>query len=1340
MMKKLIIAAHLLLLINCVWAQTESDPQTISTSTSVIGKPTSGSAATIDLHVGSPIHYGYTETADNNKVSLHFPYGVLYIKSTFDEALFEVSKGYFSDKILISWTIGQNEEAVTQIKIYRRLFNDSNTDDISGFTQIATLQRDAYQFEDSNVQGGKLYEYKVEAVGVSVISSKYLTYITGVGYRNPTGVVTGNVSFDGGSPVKDVVVRADPQGGTTVFGASLLFDGSQNLHVPMPKEELGGTDVTLQAWLKVNNSTPFTLFNLSEINDVPTVLEDLQVVVTREDTYLEVMASANGQDRSFKLEKYFPTGNVDGRGFDVLEPIGDLAPEFFHLSIVFKSGESPIFFLNGRRIDGDYLQSLHPETPDEEKPVITESGDLLFSPFLIIDVVIAKDLTGNVDEIRVWKTALDDVRIRTDFKRYLGGGEMHLVSYVRCDEQAGKYAYDISKVGFEFNKNHGEIISSDSRWSDLKPTSSQLGILGVTDENGNYIISAIPYTGSGESYNITPLYGVHEFEPSQQLVFIGAGSEIINKIDFRDISSFIFKGKVMFLTKGVFDPIAEVENVTPGSVSEGTYNEYRAIVNSNLQNLSKGENYFDDALEVLFETPKVFVEGANIYIDGEIVLDKDKRPVLSGQNGAFEISVPIGNHYIEVKKDKHYFTYSGRFPAARDDGNDLFEFFEHQESAVTFLDTTRVSLVGRVVGGTIESAKSIGFGAEGPLKETYNEGDPEEETVDISSINNIGQAEITLNYLPFGGTPGIGELEHIIYTNEETGEYRAELLPVSYTINQSGGLRIINNAGIQLLDANETVNLSQAKDPISSEYIDPDGATVNSEPYHFVKSFTYRSTPVLNVVSQSSDTEVLVVVDNADGTSSQVPISTDDFQYPVYTQGVDYAIVFETFEEYVNQDAGAGNEVFDRVPIVDGEFNITNNLALAKSERVEVDQDIQSISTYYFTAGLPSISAPFTRSIDIKYRVDGKDYDARNYETDGIILGGQSDGSQAFVTEAPEVPDIILRDPPGSNSFASIESGKSISFSEDASFVIGQTAGTKVQMKLGTKFAAGGGLAGPVIEAEAVNSITGGISLAVESTNGKTITKTYTFNETISTSDDPSFVGSDADLYIGNTKNYFYGSYDNVRVSSVQLGSDPSLVLTNANGESIYVSKQKAFYFSEEPSETFFIYSQRHILQTLIPELEGIIEGIELGNIDEATPGVLSKAQYEEQIRLWKKVIQDNERTKYLALSDRENYKERIKSNLEGEIEALDDYLVAIQTIGGVLTVGGVYAGALNVVPVGVQSLAAATEFINTKKGLLQQKVDFLEAEFVRNVSFDAGVGSYTNSSNISIDQTKSKA
>ncbi len=1331
-MKKLFFTLCLWLAASWLLAQ-RSDPQLFTGSEAKQEVPLTAdpNGAHMYLQVGGAIPYSINNIdGQGTTLSIRYPWDVAYIPLTFDEQYFEISKGYFSDKIDINWTIRNNATKVTQIRVHRRVYDQANLNDVDNYIVIATLSSDSYNYEDFNTQGGVLYEYKIEVLGVSSLPKKYVTYITGIGYRNPTGVVTGNISFDGGNPVKDIVVRADPQGANLSFGNSLLFNNTSFLSVALRNKELNNT-ISLQTWIKLNENTNATLFKLQ---DEQRTTDEISISYVTTPNSLSLTATVTGgTTRTVVLSDNYPTGNVDGKGDDLFNAFSDAAlsqndfsQNFAHLSIILEKDSLPVFYLNGRLLNESYVANLPASVSN--KPTIISSGTYTFQGFETANVRVADGLQGNVDEVRMWDKVLDVNTIRTDFKRYLGGSESGLISYLRCDEKVGNYAYDISKIGFAFNKNHARIINGT--WSSDKPTSSQLGILGVTDAQGNYIISAIPYSGTGESYTITPMYGAHQFEPSQQLGFLGLGAEVLNKVNFKDISSFDFLGKVYYTTTGVFAPIGEAANVTPGSVSDAGYNQYTAIINGTEQLISKGAYFYDTLTSKLLETPKVFVAGANVYIDGNIVLDKDNRPVLTDQEGFFSIKVPIGNHYIEIKSDKHEFTHAGRFPSARADGNDLFDFFEHQQSTVTFLDTTKVSLVGRVVGGTIESAKPIGFGFAGIVSETYNVGTPEEEKVSISSINNIGQANIKLSYLPFGGTPGIGELEHIITTNPETGEYKASLLPINYTIDQSTGISVVNNAAIQLLQVNESVNLSTPTDPVISDYINADSIQVFSEPYHFVKSFTYRSTAVLNVISQSSDIEVLVIQDDVNGNPQEVSISTEGFQYPVYTQFSPYAIVFETFEEYLNLDAA--DTVFDQVPIVDGEFIITNNLALAGSETLNVNKTNASISTYIFKAGLPSISSPFTRTIDIKYRVNGQDFNARNYNPEGIILGGQSDGSQTFVTQAPDYPDIILRDPPGSNSSSTIQKGKSISFTESGSVVEKQSASNILQTSIGTKFSIGGGLAGPVIENEVVQDIKAGISLAIESTNGKSITKTYKFTQTISTSDDPAFVGSKGDLYIGNSKNYFYGSYDNVRVSKILLGSSPSLPLINNIGDTVIISKQKAFYFSEKPSATFFIYSQNHILTTLIPDLESIINGIDLGTILETTPGVLKRSQYVEQTRLWKKVIQDNERTKYLALNDRENYKNEVISNITLEIDSLNSYVNRIK-LASLSIVNPFF------IIVGVSSAVEARKILDAKIALLDKKLDFFKNNYVQNISFDAGVGQFTKSNEIATVGTRSK-
>ena len=1330
-MKRLITTIALLCLGGSLWAQ--SDPHIFTGGAAIQEQPLEAgnpNGPQIYLQVGTGVAYTLTDLGDSSTLAVGFPWDVLYLPLTFEEDYFEVSKGYFSDKITIDWTIRANAGRISQIKVYRRPYSEANLNDTVNYEVIATLSSDSYNYEDFNIQGGVLYEYKIEAVGVSSLNRKYISYITGIGFRNPTGVVTGNISYEGGNPVKDVVVRAEPQGGVLTFGSSLSMDGTAFLEIPFNKK-IPGRQLTLQTWVKLQNNTAGKLFVLQ---DNQRTTEEVTVSYAVNDTSLTLTASYSaGGAQSVTLGGYYPTGNLDGRGDDLFFPFSDpgnpdtdFANNFAHITVVLDSAAAPLFYLNGRLLGQAYLDSLSSRVTTI--PTITTSGSYTFAGFPTALIRAGDAMQGNLDEIRVWSKVLDAQTIRTDFKRYLGGGESELAVYLRCDENAGQYAYDISKVGFSFNKNHARLFNTV--WSSDKPTASQLGILGVTDAQGNYIISAIPYSGTGESYTITPVFGVHQFEPAQQLGYIGQGSEVLNKINFKDISSFDFLGVAYYTVDGIFAPIAPVSGVTPGSVRDAGYNQYSAIINGTEQLLSKGEYLYRN--DTLFEIPKVYVAGANVYIDGQIVLDKDNRPVETDEKGFFKVSVPIGNHYIEVKKDKHSFVHAGRFPAARPDGNDLFEFFEHQQAAVTFLDSTRVMLAGRVVGGSVEAQKPLGFGHNGALRETYQRDSLTSETVDISSVNNIGQAVITFSYLPYGATPGVGELERTITTNSETGEYLVKMLPINYTVSQTNGVRIPSNPALQLLTADESLNLEQAVDPVADTYVNPAGDTVYSEPYHFKKSFIYRSTPVLNVIAQGSDPMVDVVKDFPDGTSKTVSIPADGFSYPVYTQFNSYAIDFETFEEYVNFDGSEPDTT--KVPITDGEFVITNNLALEGYETFINDPDNPNITRYIFRAGLPSVSPPFTRTINIKYRVNGQDLDARNYKSEGIILGGRSDGSQTFVTQAPDYPDIILRDPPGSNSFASIQKGTSISFNETMELNIAQKASQKLEMKLGTKVELGGGLAGPVIAAENVNSVQGGLQFSVESTNGSSVKKTYTFNETISTSSDPAYVGSMADLYIGNSKNYYYGSYDNVKASSVKLGDDPYLALVNADGDSIYISKQKGFYFSEEPTSTFFIYTQKHVLENVIPELEEIIKGIDNGSITENSGGVLSRSFYEEQIRLWKKVIQDNERTKYLAIYDRENYKNRIRNNIQANIDSLNNYIKAIIGLGGTLL-----PSTLLYANVGLQAVIDGATFLEQKKSLLEQKLQFLENGFSRNVSLDAGVGKYTNSIELTTEVARTR-
>ena len=1237
-------------------------------------------------------------------VDVRFPWHILYLYDTFAEETFTVSKGYFTDKVKISWNVRANQDLISGFYIYRKEIGAEE------YVRIASLGSFSTEYEDEYIEGGQLYEYKVEAIGVSGVEEKYKTYMEGIGFRSPSGIVTGRISFEGGNPVRDVAVLATSATGTPFRSSAISIPENSSLKINQFPDAIDDR-ITFQAWVRpvaefTNTGDALTVFSLANFDG--TLEKNVNVkLFTGAVNYLEVDIDGG----IYTINNYYPSGQLNARGDDILNPITAFNSEFIHFSVVLEDGQIPVLYINGRQMNEAYAETAHAVLVDLDanytaphfsvvSPTSPINLDGMYSGVVTPweRITFGSQKAMLIDEIRVWNRVLTESAVYTDYKRIIDGNDVNLISYLRMDEAAGDVAYDMSHAGFNYNNNNAAVFAADARipttpnwvFGENTPNSDQLGILGVTDINGNYIISAIPYSGAGETYTITPILGIHEFDPSQQLVYIGETNTVINSVNFTDTSSFVFKGKILYDSRGVFPP-SGVVSPTTNTYFEGGYNQYE---NATGDPYSRGSHWLNDAGTILETYASIPSTGANIYIDNEIVLDSNNTPIVSNSTGEFEINVPIGEHYITVKRNGHEFGYSGRFPA---DPTVLDEFFEDREEQVTFIDQTKVTLVGRVVGGAVESAKPIGFGHEGTVSRDITDSNGFPQTTVVTSVNNIGIASIT-----FGYTPAEGEItaytEANATTNTDTGEYRLDLLPLGYSINQTNGVSIASNSTLNILDAVETINVSRIQDSTIPSFEYSDGTTETGLPYAYEKSFTHRSTPVLSVTEQTSESDL----ERADGTT----ISTEGFDYLVYKQFQTYSIEMNRFEPYSNSDDPDAVLTF-QVPVLDGELIINNNLALDNSESEVTSETDPSISTYTFRGGVPSINAPFTKTLSINYRLNGVDSAAQNYETEGILLGGQSDGSQTFVTSAPDKPDMILRDPPGSNSQATISSGETVSFTTETDFTNSSGISTEFKVLLGVKFAAGGGLAGPVIESQGTNSPSLGIAVTASSTNAEKLTKTYSFSQSISTSSDTSFVGADGDLYIGQSKNYFYGSYDDIDVRA--SASAENFTLTNSDGETVSIGKQKAVYFAEEPSDTFFVFSQFYIVNDLIPQLQGFVDG----TIEPDDDNVLTTEQFQTQINLWKSVIRENERLKYLALYDRANYKAGLETTLDNFIAELTDALDQ-----------------------GNDPLSEMELTNNLESSTLIR--DLLNTNFEDNVSIDNGVGQFTRSVETAVVSTSS--
>ncbi len=900
---------------------------------------------------------------------------------------------------------------------------------------------------------------------------------------------------------------------------------------------------------------------------------------------------------------------------------------------------------------------------------------------MYVDGVQVATGTGNTNSL----TSPSVLKIgRSDVNRYFPGSISSINIY--------NTALTLNQVQQNYNFFFARHVEPKTSFSNVVPTNTQLGILGVTDQYGNFVISAVPYTGNGNSYTLVPSLGKHKFNPTQQLTYAGVGSTVINNVNFKDISSFTFKGIAVYDSRGVF-PTTSDAAIRGDIKEEESYNAY-TVGNRKYQ---KGEYWaYKNAaggIDSLRRYAVIPVPGAYINIDNTLAIDANNVPILTDINGRFTIQVPIGDHAISIFKSGHNFSKEGRYPARTSavvNGEKVYtntyqNFFQDQDEPITFIDTTKVTVVGRVVGGTAQSDQTIGFGDKGKKVYTYVDADGVTKTTNYTSINNIGVAKLTLGYMPSGASSVTPEYKTSFETNAETGEFRVKLLPLSYTLSQNDLVfKSGQNPGNRpLLDADKTINFTAINGFQTPSFTQ---GNIKGAPYQEVLKFAYMANPTFRVVSQSSESTIV--------SGSKTYTIASDQATPIYKQFGNYQVQIQGQESYYNYDKSLTNPTISTVPVTGGTIIATNNLALENSESTEVSQTDPSILVYSFKGGMPNTDAGsgYKRTINLLYRLNGVDNALTGYKTEGILLGGESDGSQTFVTAGPQLPDFVLRDPPGSGSSATIEKGSTLSFTKTASAAANISGSDTKTLNNGVTILSTV-LAGPAVKVEAENDKSIGIGFSQSSSTGAEVTNTYSFNQSISTSSDAGWDGSDADLYIGYSANQYYGTYNDLNIDSVANSATPIKVVAPAGSTTtlVYPKIKKAVYFSDGPQKTFFIYSQGSIINDLIPKYQDFIDQIDAGTLTENQGGVLSRKTYVNSINLWRKIIQNNEKQKYQAFNERD----KLKSSLYANIDALKNPLTNVLSANG------------------------------------QRLKDLLNKSFYENISFDAGVGDFSKSYSI---------
>ncbi len=835
--------------------------------------------------------------------------------------------------------------------------------------------------------------------------------------------------------------------------------------------------------------------------------------------------SANNQ--TFYLETWIKPTSVSD--FEIFDKSLGFTFEYESNAFKFYGGNLPVpYTLNGT-INQNQWQHIGLKLADNSLALFINgvlSERIEFTDLITLDglgdLSIGEGLTGYMDEIRIWNSAPSDSIIFRDYSRFLNGDEEGLITYLRCDEIGGNSIYDLSHEGVLYRKNDAVFVGNIVRSSE-KPTLSQLSYTAYTNALGSYSV-LIPYSGVGQNFTVTPNFETHQFSPATTALFLGDGSTVNNGVDFEDISSFLVTGTVF-------------------------YN------NSSCPS-----------------------EKIGLYIDGNPVV-ANGYPVETASDGTFEINVPIGNHIVEVKKYGHTFS-EGRFPT-----EGTFDFQE-PVSGIEFIDSTFMTVVGRVVGGQREISKAPGFG---------------------KTKNNIGQAQVI-----FKSQLGNGCYTDTVFTDILTGEYQIQVPPLKFEpdVSVASNPLIKGELGVlDLIDIKSNKLITTVYDSVFS-ILDSSLIRVDSFKYHYQIDYEYLNTPLLSVtgedgISEFSGDTVYTYTNPQTGVDTTISLISNPLKWPVFSNngGLNtYSALVRVYEEYKNFDGNSINPIIDSVPFTEGKFyvnsefsdggeievSLSNVNTLDSIKTLIVDIPMTGVPNFLANTSIPDYS--YTNTLEMRVQLeDGSSVfwlPVTNPITNakesfrGYMLGRMSVGNQ-FITNGPDDVDFILRDPPGSGSYASREIGTTSSTSDSWDYSSTNEGESKLKIGLGAKFSSGIGIS---IETEISNDVEMGLKSEVGIDRSGSISTEITSTQEWSTDDGTDQTGAGSDLFVGTSRNVEFGIQRELTIIP-----DSECITQNCYGNShngMQIGEKNVLSVAPNGYETNFIYSQNHIKNYLIPEIK----------------------------------------------------------------------------------------------------------------------------------------------------------
>ncbi len=327
--------------------------------------------------------------------------------------------------------------------------------------------------------------------------------------------------------------------------------------------------------------------------------------------------------------------------------------------------------------------------------------------------------------------------------------------------------------------------------------------------------------------------------------------------------------------------------------------------------------------------------------------------------------------------------------------------------------------------------------------------------------------------------------------------------------------------------------------------------------------------------------------------------TTCDGKHILY-QRKEYELVFEVLENF--------NDV--SCPADTGYIVLYQDITEGGAMRIDTLPFGHGYDTLMFVPGDPNIHEyeDYLRSLHAVAYV-GNLKDSLGFD---IIIEGEKPRESTFITVSPEIPFLILHDPPGDASYSSLEENTTLESTLSLSAKLGTSTTSWVKTKVGASYEAGQFI---YTEFKAWTEVTQSIEIGASVSSETELGLKISSNRSYKTSGNEDVIGEDGDVYVGGALNLRYAMTDVVRYDLKTCQVKPSVGLIMApNG-----------------FETTFMYTEKHIENSLIPQLVNIREYYELQE-DE-----MEVQSYSNQINTWKQILANNKKNIENAVPTEDN-------------------------------------------------------------------------------------------------------